>query len=497
MRTVLLINILFVFLLNATSQTYIKPRIEGTFDQNSCNNTVICEAYGLPPLAWIVFEDQNINWQEQYVFDGDTILNYCIADYASLNTPKLSVFSSNGYLHSYQIYSSPLPQHLNYNVISYTEPTSDSTNDGFMTIQFDSASVLQSYEFQLGDQNWVVPDTTHTDAFTLQFDSLSVGYYFIGIQDPINASDYTEFRIYIGDMNDVYVNTGLDVELAVQHDSSNCDGWILALPTNGVGTPLNVWNDGTYNHQLSSNLCPGMYSVYSYDANVPNYIASIDTIVIANDGTSYIDSNLYINPIQDTTYFNAVNCNFDYSAPIDSVTYFEDTVFNNGSLVILTFEMTMYQDTSLVTVSDSLVLINDSLIMVDVVIYCGGLPRPITWEGMPNSADKFGYEARRIALLRGVDSHNFIQGAAVGIEEPKLPELNIYPNPAHSNLIVDYPLYQNAVFQIMDLNGKIILPPLRPSSNSTSIDLSRLNQGIYILQVNSEEGIQYKRFIKE
>jgi len=492
MKTLTVLSLLFCFTSLTNGQTYIKPRVLGVLNENSCNNTVICEVYGKPELSQLVLNDNSGNYDD--INDNDTISNFCIDNYLGSANYKIGLVTSNGYLSHVGFEATHLPVHLNYSIVDYVAPTTMTSTDGSFTIQFDSSDVLTSYDFQLGDNNWVVPDTTQLDEFSLHFSSISWGYQFIGIQNPLSAQDFTQFRVFIGEMNDIYVNTGLEFDLAMKHADGNCDGWIIVQPNNTTGTTLSSWNDNTSTIGLKSDLCPGIYSAYTCEMISGEYVkASIDTFVIADNGTAYIDSNIYTNVQQDTSYFYTSNCEFDFNSAIDSVTYVEDTVFSDGTLTIVTFVMTAYQDSSFYSISDSLIMLNDSLIMLDVVIYCDGISTNKNAKSNDNIDGVF--RARRIAMLRGGDSPNFIQ-SNIGISEAEINETKVYPNPATSMLYIENEFYENLGYRILDLNGKNLMSELNPVSNVTSFDISHLDNGFYLLQIISNSIVQTKRFIK-
>ena len=84
----------------------------------------------------------------------------------------------------------------------------------------------------------------------------------------------------------------------------------------------------------------------------------------------------------------------------------------------------------------------------------------------------------------------------VGITE-NLKESNIliYPNPSNSFIDIETTLtdYSLSLFDIM---GKLILKN-EAIQNKTRIDVSNLSNGIYFLQLATEDNIISKKFIKE
>jgi hypothetical protein len=78
-----------------------------------------------------------------------------------------------------------------------------------------------------------------------------------------------------------------------------------------------------------------------------------------------------------------------------------------------------------------------------------------------------------------------------GINEATLSNVNVSPNPATNvlNIATDE---QTVKVEIYSINGALI-----SSGNQKTIDISSLNQGIYLLMVQTDKGLTQTRFIKE
>jgi hypothetical protein len=75
------------------------------------------------------------------------------------------------------------------------------------------------------------------------------------------------------------------------------------------------------------------------------------------------------------------------------------------------------------------------------------------------------------------------------------PEFNIYPNPANNFLDVET-AFKDCSVTIFDNTGKLILKE-KTVRNKTRLDLSGFSNGMYFIQMQSEEKILSKKFIKE
>jgi hypothetical protein len=75
-----------------------------------------------------------------------------------------------------------------------------------------------------------------------------------------------------------------------------------------------------------------------------------------------------------------------------------------------------------------------------------------------------------------------------GIEEPRqLSYVSVYPNPAEHTIYVEgLPFASNAVFQIVDMQGKLIQETILSSASSSyKIDVTDLASGMYMLRINA------------
>jgi hypothetical protein len=486
MKATLLTLTNFLFVLNCISQIYFKPTVVGTPNFYSMNNTVVFEAFNVSDKGYFMYDDSNVGGSAQIITVQDTVSNFGIDTLSGIMSSRIDYYSSNGYLSHYQLYSTVVLPKFNYSITSYTEPSSSVSTDGSITISFDSVVPFNTLLFL--HRNDTYNDTVVIDANTIRFDSLSSDYLQIAIGNYSDASDYINFRIYIGDPNHIYVNTGMDMNLTVIHADNNCEGMLFTQATNYQGSLYNVWSDGVYNEFNRTSLCPGIYSVYTYDlVNGYYHYGSIDTMIITNNYTAYIDSSIFNYTPQDTAYFNYLNCQFDFNAPIDSINYIEDTLYNSGGVLIVGFEFTIYQGNNFVSLTDSLVLGIDSLITIDVVLYCDQF--------------KSTFQGRRIAYLRGAPTHNFYQPGDLGTSLFSLSRVDLYPNPADDEIHLSFPEDTDGEILIYDSAGKLHLKELTNGVQDLIFNVSDLSSGIYFLKFtskNAEEATSFTRyFVKQ
>lgn len=81
--------------------------------------------------------------------------------------------------------------------------------------------------------------------------------------------------------------------------------------------------------------------------------------------------------------------------------------------------------------------------------------------------------------------------ACIGIEENNSSVLSIYPNPVKEQLNI---IYEGGTYSlsIFDMTGTVVFE----GTNTTKIDVSKFARGSYILQMNTSQGVEMKKFIK-
>jgi hypothetical protein len=82
------------------------------------------------------------------------------------------------------------------------------------------------------------------------------------------------------------------------------------------------------------------------------------------------------------------------------------------------------------------------------------------------------------------------------ISENDLSEkVKAYPNPANDFIDIETDL-SNCYFSVFDVTGKLILRE-KIVQNKTRIDLSSYSNGLYFIQLKSDENVLSKKFIKQ
>lgn len=75
-------------------------------------------------------------------------------------------------------------------------------------------------------------------------------------------------------------------------------------------------------------------------------------------------------------------------------------------------------------------------------------------------------------------------------------QASVYPNPTSTTLNVSLNVTGSALVSVWDLTGKELIAPQGFSVGTSSIDVSSLSSGVYVVSIATESGITTKKFIK-
>lgn len=106
-----------------------------------------------------------------------------------------------------------------------------------------------------------------------------------------------------------------------------------------------------------------------------------------------------------------------------------------------------------------------------------------------NAKNEFSDETKTIENMIKINDPTFVnfnQNSSVA---------NVHPNPASETITISNP-DDNFSFEIFDASGKLIMKSHKKTFNGTTIDISFLNAGSYIVKINSDKGKREIKFIK-
>jgi hypothetical protein len=72
-------------------------------------------------------------------------------------------------------------------------------------------------------------------------------------------------------------------------------------------------------------------------------------------------------------------------------------------------------------------------------------------------------------------------------------QVNIYPNPNNGSFVIEASNSTKQSMQVYDVNGKLVLN--QTINGKTTIDANNLNEGVYNISLQSNEGVVNKRLV--
>lgn len=88
-----------------------------------------------------------------------------------------------------------------------------------------------------------------------------------------------------------------------------------------------------------------------------------------------------------------------------------------------------------------------------------------------------------------IDDVQVIESTGVSVKplaSEKISKVSIYPNPTNSNFSIEIPeSFVGGEISIIDLTGKIVMKERVTQSSIKRIDVSTLNDGIYLIRMNN------------
>jgi hypothetical protein len=95
----------------------------------------------------------------------------------------------------------------------------------------------------------------------------------------------------------------------------------------------------------------------------------------------------------------------------------------------------------------------------------------------------------------GQDAIINVRAVPVSVTDHPEPSLDIYPNPAQDQLTIQHSTAMNRV-QIFDIYGKL-LQSEELDGTSTSLNVSGLSSGTYIVRITDDQNVVVRKFIKK
>lgn len=109
-----------------------------------------------------------------------------------------------------------------------------------------------------------------------------------------------------------------------------------------------------------------------------------------------------------------------------------------------------------------------------------------------NTASYYNLKLTNVSSGAGA---TFNQGLVIGNQEFEKPTFSIYPNPAKDKLYIENESLAIRAVQVFNLQGKQVLQ--QKELIDKRIQIQNLTKGMYILQIETNQGKFHQKFIKE
>ena len=119
----------------------------------------------------------------------------------------------------------------------------------------------------------------------------------------------------------------------------------------------------------------------------------------------------------------------------------------------------------------------------------------MTLEGFTGDWVAFGEDVNGELYISSLTGGNVyrLTDALLSIDDNDLNSVKIYPNPAKTNIYLDFSGQSSAnstEISIFDIQGKIVKTFTRTNETVQSLSISELKSGFYVLKISSENGAQ-------
>jgi len=110
-----------------------------------------------------------------------------------------------------------------------------------------------------------------------------------------------------------------------------------------------------------------------------------------------------------------------------------------------------------------------------------------------NTQSQSGEFALAITTSCGTDTSICVDMANLSAKHLAGPMVNVYPNPTNHFVNVDGKGLEISKLEIYDIRGQL----LNSNRNKEKIDVAKLQAGVYLIRIHTNQGISSQRFIKD
>ncbi len=273
-------------------------------------------------------------------------------------------------------------------------------------------------------------------------------------------------------VNESACNGDISVSAATTGDNPNtteCEGTVNVDVYYGTPPYTYSYSNGATGSSVDS-LCAGLYTVNVTDANGAS---GSHQFAIASD------ANIYSNPGNppawvDSLFYATSNCSLDYNLPIDSFMISNAYTIGNDTCFV---EWVVYQGGASFTLGSFYPFIGFNPTVFSFTLYCQN--------GRAETGVIQLYEYLDLSEMSGVQHASGING------------FSIFPNPSSGEFNLQVGSPEKLQLEIYDVAGKLLEQQQLSGATNYGINLPDVPTGTYLLKVNSAEGIEIKKLLKQ
>lgn len=262
-------------------------------------------------------------------------------------------------------------------------------------------------------------------------------------------------------------------------------------------------SEGTYTDSLSINgLCPGMY-VFSHNKRkkftfVTDSLQQLDVSYrsLIGDG---INDNYMTVPEIDTLKLYYEECNNDYSQPFTTVDYHKtNSMVSTVSYANTGFNIEEFNSSfDLTQGANSFYLHERPVTMMDYSYYPNYTPYYIITELYCETSNKSTIKRRKLIIAPDGTVTDLYNGATSLDQENTAQEFSVYPNPSTDEITIESNKQWES-FTLVNTSGKVVLRGQNKANmNKVTLNINHLDEGVYILKINSAHASSTKLVVKQ
>jgi hypothetical protein len=266
----------------------------------------------------------------------------------------------------------------------------------------------------------------------------------------------------------LYVSTVITVDFQTTNDSliGSCSGTVTATVSGGLAPYILYWSTATAPDNETytlTDLCPGIYELYVFDAQGDSTIA---TFTIMDPATIYGNLPFGDSLVMDTLYGDLVeNCFIDYSEVTNA--FLNDVTFDPVTQQLIV-NWAIYSPSGVIYITDSLPFTGQAGVYnVVISAYCPG---------------------KSTGNYLQIQGQVYFDGNTIGVaglgDNGALTDVQVSPNPFGESFLIQLPVKGQYKLALMDATGRTVYETQVQDKNQFVVQPDQtLAPGSYFLKI--------------